>query len=295
MNDAGYAIFGDERLPSTVAAGRAAQRDLVVIAWDGQGAPHELVHFDRPAGFDLLTFDYSGKAEPPAPRAERHYYRSSKAEGKGQVLQAVAEFLDETGEHYRYVGVIDDDILIRVSDIEYLLHVGRCFDLDVFAPALVADAFYSHTHTLRRGRRLVRPVPWIEVMMPFYKAEVFELAAPFFASSMSAWGVDKYVFPLVQKIGGKERTAIVDAVLASHVRPLRSGSKVHSNGLDPYQEMELVRNRCVAYLATNRPELVETPWFGETFDAMTFGEKAKRKIRRWFGGGAENPRLAGSA
>lgn len=282
MGDAGYAVFGDER--AAAVATQTSVRDLVVIAWDGRSTPHDLVHFDRPPAFDLLTFDYAGNAASPAPRAERHYFRSCKTEGKGQVLQAVAEFLNGAGERYRYVGILDDDILIRVSDLNHLLHVARCFDLDAFAPALADDAFHSHVHTLRRGLRLLRPVPWIEVMMPFYKVELFEMAAPFFASSISSWGIDKYVVPMVQKLSGMERTAIVDGVLASHVRPVRSGAKVHSNGLDPFQEMKLVRDRCIAYLATNHPDLVASEWFDETFEALGRAARLKRRLRRWLHG-----------
>lgn len=282
MADAGFAVFGDDR--STLPANGVSTRYLVVIAWDGLGELHEKVLFDQPPAFDLLTFDFSGKATAHNPLAGEHFFLSHSTEGKGQVLQLVADFLERSERRYRYVGIIDHDILIKISDIHFLLHVARCFDLDVFAPSLGTDAFFSFTHTLNRGRALLRPVPWIEIMMPFYKVDLFRTAAPFFRTTISSWGIDMYVIPLVQKITGLQRTAVIDGIVVSHVHPVQSGERLHSNGLNPYQEMEFVREYCMTYIETHYPELVGTDWFGETFNTLSLSARIKRKFRRWMRG-----------
>lgn len=296
MADAGHAIFGDDRSARTVeAAVRTSARDLVVITWDGRGAPHELVHFDQAPTFDLLTIAYMGNAECPKALAKHHYFRSCTTEGKGQIFQVVSEFLDACDENYHYVGILDDDILIKVSDIHYLLHVARCFALDAFAPSLGEDAFHSHPHTLKREHRLLRPVRWIEVMMPFYNVELFKMASPFFSSSISSWGIDKYAIPLMQKIRGMQRTAVIDGVVASHVRPVRSAGTMYSNGFNAFQEMELVRKRCVAYIEANDPDLLHTEWFRETFDVPGRGARLSRTLKRLIHGGMANGRRAREA
>jgi hypothetical protein len=260
-------------------------RDLVAITWDGKPPAHHLVCFDQRPAFDLLTVDYTGVATAPSLPIPHHHFRSLKTEGKGETFAVVADFLERTGQPYRYVGILDDDIVLKVSDINYLLHVAGCFDLDSFAPSLGSDGFHSHVHTLRQESRLLHPVPWVEVMMPFYKIELFKMAAPFFKHSISSWGIDKYVMPLVQKLADMPRTAVIDGILATHVRPIRSAGKVHSNGLTPFQEMDFVRERCIEYVEANHPELLNTKWFHETFDILGPVARARRKLQSLLRGG----------
>lgn len=254
-------------------------RDLVAITWDGKELPHRLVCFDQTPAFDLLTIDYTGAAPTPTLPIANHHFRSLKTEGKGQTFSIVFDFLERSDRVYRYVGILDDDIVLKVSDINYLLHIAGCFDLDSFAPSLGEDGFHSHHHTLNQESRLLHPVPWVEVMMPFYKVELFKMAAPFFRHSISSWGIDKYVVPLMQKLSDRPRTAVIDGILATHVRPIRSSGKVHSNGLTPFQEMNIVRERCIEYVEERHPELLGTKWFQETFDILGPTARLRRKIK----------------
>ncbi|MGE5540072.1 MAG: hypothetical protein ACM30I_15750 [Gemmatimonas sp.] len=273
------AVIRDQSLGGNGGESAKALHDLVAITWDGKGVPHRLVCFDQTPAFDLLTLDYTGSADSPSPLVEHHHFRSVKTEGKGETFQVVADFLRNARRRYRYVGILDDDIILRVSDINYLLHVAGCFNLDSFAPSLGEDGFHSHVHTLRQDRRLLHPAPWVEVMMPFYKVELFEMAAPFFNLTISSWGIDKYVIPLMQKIAGMPRTAVVDGILATHTRPIRSAGKRHSNGLSPFEEMDLVRERCIEYVEAHHPELVRTRWFDETFELLGPIARLRRKLR----------------
>jgi hypothetical protein len=152
-------------------------RDIIAITWDGRESPHRLVCFDQPPAFDLLTVDYTGVASTPTLPITNHHFRSLKTEGKGQTFAVVVDFLERSDRSYRYVGVLDDDIVLKVSDLNYLLHVAGCFDLDSFAPSLGTDGFHSHVHTLHEENRLLHPVPWVEVMMPFYKVDLFRMAS----------------------------------------------------------------------------------------------------------------------
>jgi hypothetical protein len=243
----------------------AGERDLVLISWDGQSPLHQFVMFDAVPGFDILTFDYSGSASTPLPVCENHFFLSRKTECKGQIYDIAAQFLERSDESYRFVGLIDDDIVIKLSDINFLLHVAGSLGLHSVAPSLTHDSFFTYRHTLRQHKRLFHPVPWVEVMMPFYRVDLFRAAAPFFRHSISSWGFDVFVMPMFQKLTKMERTAIIDAVSATHMRPIQSGGRVYSNGLTAIEEMEKLRHLCIAHMEKNHPELVGGEWFEKTF------------------------------
>ena len=241
------------------------ERDLVLISWDGKSPLHQFVFFDAVPSFDLLTFDYSGAGSKPAPMATNHFFASRRTECKGHIYQEANRFLDGSDVAYRFIGLIDDDIVLKVSDINFLLHVSGRFGLHSVAPSLTHDSFFTYRHTLRQQERLFHPVPWVEVMMPFYRVDLFRMAAPFYVHSISSWGFDVFVMPMFQKLANMERTAVIDAVAATHMRTIQSGGKIYSNGMTAIQEMERLRQLCIAYIQEKKPELMATEWFERTF------------------------------
>lgn len=253
------------------------ERDLVLISWDGKSPLHQFVLFDAVPAFDLLTFDYSGSAVKPPPIAANHFFMSERTECKGHIYQAASRFLDQSDVNYRFIGLIDDDIVLKLSDINFLLHIAARFGLHSVAPALTHDSFFTYRHTLRQQERLFHPVPWVEVMMPFYRVDLFRMAAPFFRHSISSWGLDVFVMPMFQKFANMERTAVIDAVAATHMRTIQSGGKVYSNGLTAIEEMEKLRHLCIAHIRETRPELIETEWFQATFGG-TIGDNAVQRV-----------------
>ena len=180
-----------------------------------------MVHLDAPAQFDLLLFDYSGTCvlTERVEQGQSCSVLSARTECKGDIYQALAAHLASTGQRPAYVGLIDDDIVIRVSDLNTVLHVARCHALDSFSPCLSHDSIYAHRWTLQRGHNLLNWVDWVEVMMPFYRFALFQAAAPHFAGNVSSYGIDKYLMPTVQKLLRMERTALVNTVLASPRAP----------------------------------------------------------------------------
>ncbi len=240
-------------------------RDLVVVCWDGKSAPLQAVNFDHDPRFDLLAFDYSGRSTgTEIPNIGR--LLSRRTEGKGQVCQEVVAYLQACGRSYDYVGIIDDDIIIKISDINHMLHIARLLNLDAFQPSLSHDSASSHNLTRHRENIILHWVPWIEIMTPFYRVPLFMAGAPFYGHSWSSWGIDCFVMPMVQKITNMTRAAVINAVMASHMRPLSGGGKVQSNGLTALQEMAQICRVCMNYVREKHPEWVETDWFRQTFE-----------------------------
>ena len=265
-------------------------RPLVLVSWDGASEPLAMIHLDAAAQFDWLLFDFSGR-QPAGPRELRGQpvlVLSGRTECKGEIYQALAAYLATQDLTPEYVALIDDDIIIAVTDINRALHLGRCTGLDVFSPSLSHDSEYTHRWTLRQPNRLWRPVDWVEVMMPFYRGDIFRAGTAHYAGNVSSWGIDKYLMPTLQQLLGKTRTALLDAIMASHCRPVTSGQKVYRNGRTAAEESAQLKAVCQELIATQKPELISTDWYRRIFvqrHARTRWQQIKfrigRPLRRW--------------
>jgi len=249
-------IFAD---PAGSVAQSVLDRSLIVICWDGKGAPLEYVNRDCTAEFDLLVFDFSGSS------AHTPEILSHKCAGKGEVIERTYVWLNSRLQPYRYVSVIDHDIEISFSQINTLLAIGNANGLHSFAPALSRDSYYSFRHLLEHPGSEVRPVDFVEIMFPFYDAQLFLYCARNFGGTVTAYGMDEFAIPASQKILGLEKTAVIDSVVARHLRPVASHKRSYANGLSAYQERGLTRRLAMVRIALERSELVGTRWYFDTF------------------------------
>lgn len=236
------------------------RRSLIVFTWDGGSLDH--LDLDVEPQFDILLFDFTGKAVRPD---KPWPFLSQKTECKGDVLRVVSRYLRQDARIPDYVALFDHDIRTSISDINRLLTIARREKLDSFAPALIPDSHFSYPRFLQQPGGHIRKTRWVEVMMPFYRAELFLAASEFYERSITAYGIDSFVMPLFQKVLGMDNVAIVDSVTVTHLNPVSSGCRVCSNGCTPYRERLIAREQCLEWLATNRPDLVGTAWFYETF------------------------------
>lgn len=235
---------------------------LVVYAWNGREAPLACVRQDAVPQFDLLLFDYSGKAAAPAGIA----MLSCATECKGEIYREVHAWLAaQPPDRYSHVGLIDDDIELAWSELNRLIAIAADHALDAFQPSLSADSEHDHPRFVTRPGSQLRRVDWIEVMMPFYCSEVFLAGGAFFARSISSYGLDQFVMPTLHKLAGRERVAVIDAVVMRHGRPITSDGKVFANGLTARQERILQRRLAMGLVAERRPGLLATRWYFRTF------------------------------
>lgn len=240
-------------------------RTLILISWDGVSTPLDQIAADTVPQFEILLFDYSGSAAEPATALPIHSRLSKKTECKGQIFILFRDYLDQTSAHYDYVALIDDDITVSISALNGAIALATDADLDSFALALSADSFVNHERFIAQAGSVMREMPWVEVMMPFYRQSLYMAAGSFFADSVSSYGIDQFVMPMVCKMTGMDRVALIDAFSAGHYRPVTSDGRVYSNGLTAHQERIILRQRCIAEIKANRPDLLATPWFYQTF------------------------------
>jgi hypothetical protein len=248
-------------------------KTILFAAWNGAVDSRTLDSFiiDETPEFELIIFDYTGTAasQPPAWPGT---LLSVKTHGKGQIFTEAYRYLKANNIDYDYIGLMDDDILIKTSDINYMLKIAKLQDIDCFAPGLTEDSYYSHPHTLKKANHLLHWVPWVEVMMPFYKKALFEACKEYYPYSISGWGIDFYAMPVTQKTLGMERIAVIDAATMTHYRPINSGSWVFTGNITPHQEITAMRHLCMRYVIDNYPEWVEMDWFNATFNYFSSEE-----------------------
>ncbi len=227
-------------------------KTLVVRTWNGKSPPHDLMYIDAVPAFDLMTFDYSGASDirsTPFSWPGEHRYFSHRTECKGQIyLETFRAIGGDLYQTYDYIGLVDDDVILSVSALNQLLFLAQAHELDSFAPSLSHDSIYSHDWTLQHPGTMLRNVSWVEIMMPFYRSDIFLAASPFYEHTISGYGLDCFVMPIVCKALNMERVAVIDAVAAKHAKPITSNSRVYSNGLTAPQELELMRHLCVTLM-----------------------------------------------
>lgn len=219
-------------------------KNLLVITWNGKEKPFQFVHFDDTPNFEILLFDYS-KTFVGNEIEYANYIISEKTENKGQVLNCLSLYLKKTELKFNYIGIIDDDIIFRVSEFNYMLHIAECHSLDVFQPSVSSDSFYSHRKFIHKSGIIIAPTDWVEIMAPFYKQDLFEACGDYYEKSISSQGIDCYLMPVMQRIHNLNNTAIIHVATIKHTRPIRTHLRTYSNGLIGLQEIELIRQKAL--------------------------------------------------
>lgn len=164
---------------------------------------------------------------------------------------------------YDYIGLMDDDQAISVSSLNRLLAIATENAFDVFQPAVSSDSYYSHAMFLQKHGHAPASVYWIEIMSPFLRKDIFEAGEDFYKTNISSYGVDRYLFPYLQKKLNRCNTALVHEVSVRHLKPVTDGNKKFSNGLDARQEGELIRKKVL--------DLIRS-------EGLNFSEKALQEI-----------------
>ena len=248
------------------------KKNLVVITWNGKDKPFECVYFDVTPTFELLLFNHTGQSkDSPGVNVNCDHYISAKTENKGQIFHFINEYLQSKQLEFNYIGIIDDDIIFKVSEFNYMLHIAELHKLDIFQPSIAKDSYFSHRKFVNQSGVMVSSVDWIEIMAPFYKQELFAACKDYFLMTISGQGIDCFLMPVIQKIQDKCNTAIVHAAIIKHYRPIRSHQRIYENGLNNEQEIELIRQESIKL--ANAPN--NSHKFNEQFMRLTLMEGNK--------------------
>ena len=221
----------------------AQPNDLIVIA--SQRGRH-CVMVDQQFPCRVVLFDWTGEGFEAGSNPHGWELLSEATECKGHLMEVAYQRLARPPAGH-YMGFIDDDVMLRSSDVITLLALARIYNLSALQPAV------SHTSSLsqeygwlrqRPGHTLHR-VPIVEIMAPFIRTDLLELAMPFSTGIRSGYGLDRFALPLCAVHLGDWRFAAIDIFTLSHVRNFSSLNKRFTNGLLSKEEELLVRLRLV--------------------------------------------------
>ena len=224
-----------------VLAPGAQSDDLVVIAC--QRGRHCVV-FDQPLPCRVVLFDWTGEGLIAGSNPHGFDVISVPTECKGHLIEEAWRRLEPPAPGH-YMGFIDDDVLLRSSDIHTLLAVARIHNLSAAQPAVSFTSSLCREYgwlRQRAGTSLHR-VPIVEIMAPFIRRDLLDLAMPFLTGVRSGYGLDRFALPLCAAELMAWRFAAVDLAPLSHVRNFSSLQKRFSNGLLSKEEELLIRQR----------------------------------------------------
>jgi len=143
------------------------------------------------------------------------------------------------------MGFIDDDVLLRSSDIHTLLATARIYNLSAAQPAVTFSSSLCHEYGWLRQRvgSSLHRVPIVEIMAPFLRRDLIDISMPFLQGIRSGYGLDRFAIPLCASHLNIWRFAAVDCSPLTHVRAFSSLEKRFSNGLLSKEEELLIRQR----------------------------------------------------
>lgn len=217
--------------------------DLVVIAC--QRGRHCVV-FDQPLPCRVVLFDWTGEGLESGANPQGFMELSLATECKGHLMEEAWLRLTSPGPG-NYMAFVDDDVMLRSSDINTLLAVARIHQLSAAQPAVSFNSSLCREYGWLRQRPGVslHRVPIVEIMAPFIRADLLDLAMPFLRGVRSGYGLDRFALPLCAAHLKAWRFAAVDLTPLSHVRTFASLEKRFSNGLQSKDEELIVRRRLI--------------------------------------------------
>jgi hypothetical protein len=188
---------------------------------------------------------------------------SVKTACKGEILAALARERQALGSQSRcdrWIGLIDDDIAVAVSQINQTLQRAAELNSLCCAPALPADGQACVPHMQSQSTSSWRTVPWVELKLPFVRMDLFEAAAPFYPLSISGYGLDCFVYPYLAKVLDLPgEMHVFDDLIVRDCRPHRSGEWVFANGLTGLEEARRLHGLCLRHLVRERADLIGDP------------------------------------
>ena len=200
--------------------------------------------FGKNRSFDVALHDWTGSNLNHPSFSEAEYVFAHKS----QKWPGVKALLPKIDQHYDYYAFIDDDISISTEGLNYLFKIGEENNLDLFQAALSERSAISFDLFRVRYNCNIRRTQFVEVMMPVFSSSALKKVFHTFNESESGWGLD-YIWAQILKF---KNMAIIDSVVAEHLRPIRFGGEVTSRGMTRDEELKHLEKK-YGFIPTERP------------------------------------------
>jgi hypothetical protein len=231
-------FYADARMRIAKEPG-AARRRLLVFVQCGRG--FGAAYLGKPRNFDILL-NYYQDAEPD-PRADTIVFQA------GTKTTAIRRLLEKRPDlllTYDAALFLDDDVAVTPLEIDALFAAMEREKLDLAQPALTADSDSAWPFLKRpaAGRGILR-VSTIEIMAPLLTRRALQAAGWAFAQTVSGWGTDLLLGPMVRTAFGPASVGVIGAVAVRHARPVDTAGGAYyaylrRYGIDPAHEANRV-------------------------------------------------------
>jgi hypothetical protein len=222
-------------------------RKLLVYVQSGRG--FDAAYLGEPRDYDVLL-NYYQDGEPN-PRADAVVFQA------GTKTTAIRRLLAERPDlilRYEATLFLDDDVEIRAGQIDQLFGAMAKEKLDLAQPALTADSDSAWPFLKRpaAGEGIFR-TSTIEIMAPALTRRALERAGWAFSESVSGWGTDLLLGPVVRAAFGPNSLGVVGSVAVRHAQPVDTKGGAYYTllrlyGIEPAHEA----NRVVADFGVER-------------------------------------------
>jgi hypothetical protein len=193
---------------------RSQSRKYAVYFQCGAGSIHEKWLKDSGRDWDLLVNHYDqthlNKISCDVEFTQTGTQPGTKFTSFNQLQSNGTKLL----ESYRYVLLLDDDILMSEEDINLLFKIADEKGLDIAQASLSPDSYCAHPVFKNPGTGGIRYVNAVEIMMPVISQSVIKRGGYLFDQTISGWGLDVALGQFANQI------AVVDDVVARHMKPI---------------------------------------------------------------------------
>jgi len=240
---------------------RGARRNLVFLQAGPQSRHWDWFDADAPRDWDLLVNYYDGRGYDPDFGDLVFFQAGTKFTAVHKLLTLHRTLLLE----YDYVLLLDDDIVVSMAGLAALFATCRAHRLDLAQMALSDGSSCIWDCLYARGRKGVRRLNAVEIMMPVLSRKALLACEGDFGRSISGFGLDLLMASRVATPDGAN-IAIVDDIVVDHLKPVDDASGAYyrllrSRMINPKAELwRLVEEheletsiREIAPAATSRP------------------------------------------
>jgi hypothetical protein len=186
-------------------------RRFLVFLQCGPKSKHREWFFDGDRSWDLLVNYYDHSGFDPGIGDYVFFQPGTKFTA---IYKIWTEYRDVL-EKYEQILFLDDDIMVRMPDIDRLFQLCVDHNLDLAQMALSSDSHGVWKIFFHQSGPQIRYVTGVEVMMPVISHSAMQKTGNLFRLSVSGYGLD---FLLARRISKSNRKniAVINEVVATH-------------------------------------------------------------------------------
>jgi hypothetical protein len=159
----------------------------------------------------------------------------------GQKWAGLLKYFSETNDwkHYDYIWLPDDDIETDCHSINRMFDQCAIYSVDLAAPALSKNSYYSHFITMQNENFQWRKTSFVEIMFPCISAKFIYsvIRSLILSKSGTGFGLD-FLWPALLSY---ENIMIFDNVTMRHTRPI-GGFRSEELSYAAINDMRLITN-----------------------------------------------------